>query len=343
MRKLLTLAAPAAVALGLVFAAASTASAGPAITASTLVTNHPDTTNVSGPGCTPSGNGPVWALDNYTMNLAAVPDATPGKWDVTVNDSGTFAGFADPANCAYGVSHGSFTGSITYIVTSPSAPVPADLKSGYNGAISSSTMIADFFNGKATNIAGGDYLFSYQGGNYVQSTNNIHGDVVLDPCAVTIKPIADQSGVLGTTVTGLQVSASTNEATPPSKLFYQASGLPKSLHIDPATGLISGALTGPTGTSLVTIKVTNTYFSNTDENKFCLGVTTFKWTVTLTAPSPTPTPSQSAPSGGNPVGGVQTGGGLPVHSTWVPVGAGVVALGLLSLAFGFAGRRRQND
>jgi len=39
------------------------------------------------------------------------------------------------------------------------------------------TMVQDLFDGHATNIVGGDYAYSYQHGNYVQSTQSITGDV----------------------------------------------------------------------------------------------------------------------------------------------------------------------
>jgi len=316
-------------AASLAFVAVPAASATPAITASASVTNHPDTTSASGPGCTSSPGGPVWALDSYTMNISAVPDAAPGKWDVTINDNGTFAGFADPTNCAYGVSHGSFTGLYSLVVTSPTAPVPGDLKGSYNGAISTTTMVDDFFNNAETNVVGGDYNFEYQGGNYDQNSQGITGAIVLDPCTVTIKPIADVNGVLGASGT-IQVQASTNEATPPSHLLYLASNLPHSLHIDNGTGLVSGTLTGPTGVSIVTIKVYNTAFGG--ENKTCVAVTTFKFTVSLTAPTPTPTPTPSGTPGltGVPTGGVQTGGGLPSHDY---IGE-VIGLILLLIGFG---------
>lgn len=315
---------------GLATATVASANPLPSVSASTSVTHHPDTTAPSPNDgfCTTSPGGPVWALDTYTSSMTAV-NTSGNDWTVSITDNGSFAGFALPTDCSSAVSHGSFTGTYTVDVVSPTGPVAADLKSNYDGAVSTSTMVEDFFNGAATSIVGGAYDFSYQGGNYVQTTDSITGAVVPDACTVTITAIPDQSGVLGDNVTGLQVKATTNEATPPSHLLYGASGLPNSLHIDNTTGLISGTLTGPTGTSLVTIKVYNTAFSNPDAGKFCVGTTTFKWNVTLTAPTPTPTPTPTGTSGGGgnvPTGAPATGGGtLPAGN---PTGqtAGIVLL-----------------
>lgn len=162
---------------GGVSATTASASATASITATTSVTNHPDTTSVSGPACTSSPGGPVWAKDNFTATITAEPTGT-STWQVTFNDSGTFTGFADPTTCAALGSYGTLTGQYTLAVTSPTAPVAADLKAKYDGAVSTSTMVADFFGGAATKITGGDYFFSYQGGNYVQTTSGSTGDVV---------------------------------------------------------------------------------------------------------------------------------------------------------------------
>ena len=155
------------------------------ITASTQVSNHPDTTSVpSYP--TPNAcnltiepnSGPVWALDTYSSTLSALQDGTnTDTWKVTIQDKGSFAGFADPNTCSPLNSKGSFLFLYEVTVTSPSAPVPADLHSSYTTE-STTQMVQDFFGGAATNVAGGDYFAVYQGGNYVQNGSDIYGDVV---------------------------------------------------------------------------------------------------------------------------------------------------------------------
>lgn len=61
------------------------------------------------------------------------------------------------------------------------------------------------------------------------------------------------------------------------------------------------------------------------------------------APSttPTPTPSPSSSHAGFPTGGVQTGGGKPATSPWLPFGIAVTVAGLLALAGGVLALRRQ--
>jgi len=147
------------------------------ITASTFVSNHPDTTSGgSGTACNSSGNGPVWALDTYDSTLSALPDGS-NTWKVTIQDKGSFAGFADPNTCNAMKSKGSFQFLYELTVTSPTAPVTADLHSSYTTE-STTQMVQDFFGGAATNVAGGDYFAVYQGGDYVQNGTDIYGDVV---------------------------------------------------------------------------------------------------------------------------------------------------------------------
>lgn len=61
------------------------------------------------------------------------------------------------------------------------------------------------------------------------------------------------------------------------------------------------------------------------------------------AASPTPTPSSSTGShqATTPVGGVQTGGGLPRNNPLVPIGAGVAAVGLALCGTALARRRQR--
>jgi hypothetical protein len=147
------------------------------ISASTSVSNHPDTSNSQVQGaCTYSDNGYVWALDTYGSTLSALPDGT-NTWKVTIQDKGSFAGFADPNTCTAMESKGSFLFLYEVTVTSPTAPVPADLHSSYTTE-STTQMVQDFFGGAATNVAGGDYFAVYQGGDYVQNGTDIYGDVV---------------------------------------------------------------------------------------------------------------------------------------------------------------------
>ncbi|HEY7323527.1 MAG TPA: hypothetical protein VH520_01775 [Streptosporangiaceae bacterium] len=59
-------------------------------------------------------------------------------------------------------------------------------------------------------------------------------------------------------------------------------------------------------------------------------------------PSPRPSPSHHKPPHGFPVGGVETGGGVPTSGSWVPLIAVLASLGALMVSgFGIARLRRQ--
>lgn len=168
----------AAVAIGAAAISAGAASASSTtVIAVTQVSDHPDTTSASGgTACTSSPGGPVWAKDAYISQLTAVNTGTD-TWHVTLQDMGSFAGFADPATCNAMTSKGDLLGLYTVSVTTTGTPSQANLKSSYSGAISSTTMVQDFFGDPSAKVNGGDYFFSYQNGAYVQTTSSIYGDV----------------------------------------------------------------------------------------------------------------------------------------------------------------------
>src|SRR5215469_10111141 len=104
VKKIAALVAVPFMALGLAFATVGTASAANPITATTSVTAHPDTTAASGGACLP---GNVWAYDYYTENISATKEANPpNTYSVTVTDTGTYYGFANPNTCAAELSTG---------------------------------------------------------------------------------------------------------------------------------------------------------------------------------------------------------------------------------------------
>jgi hypothetical protein len=146
------------------------------VSATTQVSGHPDTTNASGGDCVSSSNGAVWAKDTYTSKMIAV-ETTSGTWHVTLEDNGSFAGFADPTTCSALTSSGSFSGDYTVTVDSSKTPSQASLGSSQPGADSTTQMVQHFFGDSSATVTGGDYFFVYQGGNYVQTSNSIYGDV----------------------------------------------------------------------------------------------------------------------------------------------------------------------
>jgi Fibronectin type III domain len=193
-----------AAAAALAPAAAASAAAFTTTAATTQVSDHPDTTTGAvRQSCTASPNGATWARDTYASTLIAVPTGS-GTWRVTLEDSGRFAGFADPGSCAASLSDGTLTGLYTVSVTSPVAPDPSKLHSSYSGDVSTTQMITDFFDdASGLVISGGDYFFVYQDGAYVQTTASIYGDVDAN----------------GGTVTGLKASSVTASS---AKLSWNA-------------------------------------------------------------------------------------------------------------------------
>lgn len=184
-------------------------SSGPStVTASIQVSGHPDTTSGgAGTACTSSPGGPVWANDSYTVTLAAVPAAATNTWNVTLSYTGTFAGFADPNTCDASPSKGAMIGLYTINVVTSAGQVPsaANLAAAGTpaqaGALGNIALTQKFFGDPNATATGGDYFFVYQGGNYVQTTKTIYGDVV--PTVTLALP-----ATLTTTHTATSVTAS---------------------------------------------------------------------------------------------------------------------------------------
>jgi len=161
------------------------------VTASTAVSSHPDTTNASGPACTSSANGPVWANDAYTSQLTATKSGT--SWNVTIQDNGSYKAFADPTTCAALTSSGNFLFLYHVTVTSANSPAAANLHASYSGAVSTTQMVRDLFNDQTAAVDGGAYFASYQNGAYVQAAGaggasfESYGDVAATPPPPVVK------------------------------------------------------------------------------------------------------------------------------------------------------------
>jgi hypothetical protein len=179
MRAATVIAAAGALGFGVLGATSALASTKTSVvTAVTHASNHIDTTSVSGSlgACHYSDYGPVWALDNLSRQFAVTNNGN-NNYTVVVTDRGSFAGFADPANCQPLSSSGSISGTYTLYVVSPVGPDASKLPAQESTTAGTSAMVQLLFNGQATSITGGDYNFSYQNGNYIQTTQGITGDV----------------------------------------------------------------------------------------------------------------------------------------------------------------------
>lgn len=211
--------------------AANAATTAAPITGAVQVTNHRDTTNVTGPGttCTSTPDGNVWAYDAFTANLSAVQGAVAGTWNVTVQlSSGSFAGFADPTTCAALTSAGDLTGNYTATVTSATPPAPSNLpKSDSSKTDGIGVLVTDFFGANSgAVIATSNYSFQYQGGKYIQDGDGyISGDVVATTSpSPSPTPTKSQSPSPKPSSTGS--SAPTKTTTSPSGGGSSAGGTP---------------------------------------------------------------------------------------------------------------------
>jgi hypothetical protein len=140
---------------------ASAQTAPGAVTAVTHSSGHSDTTSATGPACTSSPNGSVWAYDNLSERFIVTPESAPNTYSVTINTTGSFAGFANPNDCSALTGNGSVRGTIQYDVSSSTAPDKANLPAQQPPDTGLGTALNELFGGNATIIGGGHYSFTY--------------------------------------------------------------------------------------------------------------------------------------------------------------------------------------
>ncbi len=166
MRKVLI----AATAVAALAVPALASAAQPSVKAVTHALNHPDTTSVA-TGVT-SDNGPVWALDNLSIQLTATPETTPGNYSVTITTHGSFAALANPITGDAYSGNGSVDGTIQYDVSSLNQqPDPANVPAQQpqatisnnvaSGSTSLSDMVKQLVDNQASIVGGGGYTFTY--------------------------------------------------------------------------------------------------------------------------------------------------------------------------------------
>jgi hypothetical protein len=173
MKRILLTAAAGAAAVAGALALAAPAMASNGVTAVTHSAGHLDTTSVAGPATQPSPGGPVWALDNMSEHFTAVPDG-PGRYSVTIDVTGSFAGFANPRTADEMTaarltgtpggpldSHGSVKGTITYEVSALNGLDKSALPAQEPDGTGIRTALLQLFPGGAI-VGGGDhYNFTY--------------------------------------------------------------------------------------------------------------------------------------------------------------------------------------
>jgi hypothetical protein len=232
------------------------------VTATTTITNRPD-----------SGHGGVWSDLNMqrtvTVTLAADQGTTPSTeklYTATITDRGGFtaiAGALAPNQSTAGVKvasavKGSVTGTYALTVVAPSGdtltgavPATEDDQNSTTGRefVSTGDWVQQVFATKTgVTVTGGAYSWTYTDirncQQWTDSSTNGDGNLAADgnitgadSCKTTVSAIPDQTVQDGTAYK-YQVSATTNSSD--TALTYTATGLPDGLVIDKSTGVISG-------------------------------------------------------------------------------------------------------
>lgn len=303
-----TLLGSAAIALGLGMGLVPTAAqAAVTVTATTHMTNHPD-----------SGNHGDWATDTFDRSASVTPGGLQVgntdcgtlvpcyKYTGMLSDNGSFLaadGLLSPQAGAVidGPVNGSFnggamagTGTFTFYANSP-APSDVGVPTSVNGAgPSTSSWMKLFFPGGT--LFSGDLLpgWSWTYGDslhcqqWIDALSNsdgslpADGDITgVDHCVTSVTNPGNQFTPVHSSV-NLQIHAGTTSSN--TTLSYVASGLPAGLSINAATGLITGSPTTVENTDVATITVTD--FDGVSAS------VAFGWTVTVGAPPPPPVASK---------------------------------------------------
>jgi len=183
MKKLLTrslvglaaLAVPLGASLALPMAAHASPNTG-VVKVVTHSAQHEDTTGITlAPSCgfVDPTYGPVWALDNMSVQVNSTPLGS-NQYNVTITDNGSYSAMANPltGNCWNG--SGSVNGTINYVVTSLTGINPAAVPSQETPGTHTGQILAQLFgSGYSTN--GGSYSFTYT--NVPGAPNGIYTQV----------------------------------------------------------------------------------------------------------------------------------------------------------------------
>lgn len=276
--------------------AATTASADVnTVSATTSVTNHPD-----------SGLHGNWAIDTYTRMASVTSDglqvgnpACDGlspcyQYTGTLSDNGTFAAAGGNPSPEAGVAingpvTGSFSGggvgSFTFYATSATPSntgVPVSLNGPPPPADTTTNWMTLFF--PATTEFVGSFpaawSWSYHDAlncqTWVNAAAGNTGDITgVDHCVTTLTDPGNQATPVNTSVS-LQMHASTTSSD--KALTYSMTGQPGGLTINPVTGLITGKPTAVENTDVVTVTAAD--FGGVAQT------VTFGWTVTASVPPP---------------------------------------------------------
>jgi hypothetical protein len=166
----------APVSAALVLPIAASASPSNTVTATTHLSDRPDTC-----ACTTNNPDQVWAYDNMSRQFT-ITNNHDGHYTVAITDNGSFSASSEPNSKDLTINHpisanGSVKGTQTIDVTATAGPNTSALPSQLPGSVSTSDMLSSLFpNGT---IGQWDYNYNYHAGNqtYTQTTSSITGDI----------------------------------------------------------------------------------------------------------------------------------------------------------------------
>ena len=269
----------AALACIIALAAAGTAHASTTYTATTSLTNRPDSGNNT-------DNGGNWAVDNMTRSSVLTdngPSATEGLEDYTlvITDSGSFTTDAAASNpngtnpsalIANQPISGSITGSDTFTFEAPSSAIPnsGGVPATADGSADPTSSWPSLFFAAGTALTSmneGPWGWSYYtpqtceswadtSANGAGAGSGDGGISGVGQCAVSVTNPGTQVTHVGSGAS-LQVLAST--ASSDKALTYSATGLPGGLTISSSTGVISGIPLTVENTDIVKVTATDAY------------------------------------------------------------------------------------
>jgi hypothetical protein len=139
---------------------------------------HEDTTGITlAPSCglVDQTYGPVWALDNMSVQVNSTP-LGHNQYNVTITDNGSYSAMANPltGNCWNG--SGTVNGTIEYVVTSPTGINPDAVPSQEAPGTHTGQILAQLFgSGYSTSPNSGSYSFTYT--NVPGAPNGIYTQV----------------------------------------------------------------------------------------------------------------------------------------------------------------------
>lgn len=136
------------------------------VAAHTFRTGVEDTTTAVTADVDPS-YGNVWAHDDIAWSATVKPVAgVANEYDVHITETGVYHAEANPVSGAPWNHSGLFTGTLDYVVSSPTAPNARNLPAVEPSSAHTGDIVAQMFgqpSGGISFVGGGNYAFTYYG------------------------------------------------------------------------------------------------------------------------------------------------------------------------------------